>query len=97
MTYVVRGKIGVNQPNVSRAGKPTYLAETGDHFYIWDGVHKAAHFASAEAGLAAAAQCHGPWFNVPDATTIESLEWLSNEETILADELDSQRMILGTS
>ncbi len=97
MTYVVRGKIGVNRTNSARVSRATYLAGTGDRFYIWDGAHKAAHFESAEAGLAAAAQCHGPWFNMPDATTIESLEWLSNEETILADELDSRRMILEVS
>ena len=52
-------------------GQMTYLAETGDHFYIWDGAHKAAHFASTQAGLDAAAQCNGPWFNVPDPATIE--------------------------
>jgi hypothetical protein len=71
MPYVVRGKISAARAGGGRMGHMTYLAETGDHFYIWDGAHKAAHFASAQAGLDAAARCNGPWFNVPDPATIE--------------------------
>jgi hypothetical protein len=35
---------------------------------------KAAHFPSARAGLEAAERCDGPWFNVPDPTTVEAIE-----------------------
>jgi len=72
--YMVRGKIGTNCGNEVRVGQFTYLAETGDHFYIWNGIHKAARFESVKAGLDAAGRCNGPWFNVPDPATIESVE-----------------------
>ena len=78
MAYIVRGKIGLNRDNVSRVGQFTYLATTGD-LYVWDGPHKASRFESAEAGLAAADQCNGPWFNIPDPTTIESVECLGEQ------------------
>lgn len=95
MPYVIRGKIGVNRRSSAREGQLTYLADTGDHFFIWDGAHKAAHFASPEIGFVAASQCNGPWFNVPDPATIESVEWDANREDILATESESQRMGLG--
>ena len=74
MPYLIRGVIGLNRSNASRVGQLTYLAETGDHFYIWDGVHKAAHFGTAEAGLRAADRCNGPWFNIPDPASIEVVD-----------------------
>ena len=74
MPYIVRGKIAANRTNAARVGRLTYLAETGDHFYVWDGAHKAALFASQQAGLLAVSHCNGPWFNVPDPATIESIE-----------------------
>jgi hypothetical protein len=84
MPYVVRGKIGAVRGNEGRVGHLTYLAEAGDHFYIWDGAHKAAHFRSAQAGLDAAGQCNGPWFNMPDPTSVESLEWAADMGVDLA-------------
>jgi hypothetical protein len=92
MPYVIRGRIGANRMNSARIGHLTYLAETGDHFYVWNGAHRAAHFASPEAGFVAASQCNGPWFNVPEPATIESIEWARNLETIFADEGESRRM-----
>ena len=92
MPYLIRGKIGVNRPNSPRVGHFTYLTQTGDRFYIWDGAHKAAHFVSPEAGFIAASRCNGPWFNVPDPATIESIEWSGNRDSIFADEIESQRM-----
>jgi hypothetical protein len=75
MPYVIRSRIAANRGNVVRAGIYTYLAETGDHFYIWDGVHKAAHFKTAESGLEAADQCNAPWSNLPDPATVEGVIW----------------------
>jgi hypothetical protein len=74
MPYVVRGKIGAVRGNEARVGQFTYLAETGDCFYIWNGAHKASHFASVDAGLEAASQCNGSWFNAPDPATIGVVE-----------------------
>jgi hypothetical protein len=74
MPYMVRGKIGAARGNEGRIGQLTYLAETGDHFYIWNGAHKAAHFPSAQAGLDAVARCNGPWFNIPDPATVEIIK-----------------------
>jgi hypothetical protein len=73
MTFVVRGRIGTARGNEGRTGELTYLAETGDYFYIWDGLHKAAQFETAQAGLDAANECKGPWFRMPDPGTIESV------------------------
>jgi hypothetical protein len=73
VTYLVRGRIGSARGNESRVGELTYLAEAGDHFYVWDGAHKAAHFESAQAGLDAASECNGPWFKTPDPATVESI------------------------
>lgn len=74
MPYMVRGKIGAARGNEGRTGQFTYLTETGDRLYIWNGAHRAARFPSAQAGLDAARWCNGPWFNVPDPTTVEAVE-----------------------
>jgi hypothetical protein len=71
---VVRGKIGAVRGNEARVGQFTYRGETGDCFYVWNGAHKASHFASVDVGLAAASRCNGPWFNAPDPATIEVVE-----------------------
>jgi hypothetical protein len=81
VAYIVRGRIGSSLGNAGRLGQFTYLAETADHFYIWGGAHKASRFDSAEAGLLAAERCNGPWFNVPDAASVESVESPADEKS----------------
>jgi hypothetical protein len=88
MPYVIRGRIGADRGVSARTGIFTYLAETGDHFYIWDGLHKVAHFATARAGLEAAALCNGPWFNTPDPASVEAVLWLLDQEAIDAREAE---------
>jgi hypothetical protein len=73
MIFVVRRRIGTARGNEGPAGELIYLAETGDYFYIWDGLHKAAKFETAQAGLKAAEECNGPWFRMPDPATIETV------------------------
>jgi hypothetical protein len=88
MPYVIRGKIGAARGLSARTGIFTYLAETGDHFYIWDGLHKVAHFATADAGLQAVKLCNGPWFNTPDPASVEAVVWLHDTEAIRAREIE---------
>jgi hypothetical protein len=71
--FIARGVIGVNGDNAARVGQFTYLSETGDHWYQWDGAHRATHFATSAAAMAAAETCMGPWFNRPDPGSIEAI------------------------
>ena len=74
MPFTARGRIGAKPGSPARTARYTYIAETGDRFFIWDGPHRAALFDTPEQALGAAASCNGPWFNMPDAQTVEAVE-----------------------
>ena len=71
--FIARGVIGADPGDATKTDRFTYLSEVGADWYQWDGAHRATHFASRADAVAAAASCNGPWFNHPDAGSVEAV------------------------
>ena len=74
MPFIARGVIAATGNNADWVGQYTYVCEPNHGFYQWDGLHKVKIFTTAHEALAAASECQGPLFRVPDPDTIVALE-----------------------
>lgn len=68
--FVARGLA----PTHCSHGRYVYIHEPTEGWYVWDGPHKAKLFRSAQDALLVAAECKGPWFNMPEEGSIEAVE-----------------------
>ena len=71
--FIARGVVGTDRGRMARVDRFTYVSEVSADWYQWNGAHRATHFVSPGAALAAAALCKGPWFNHPDPGTVEAI------------------------
>ncbi len=74
MPFIARGVVAATGNNAAWVGQYTYVSEPNLGFYQWDGLHKVKIFATANEAIAAASECQGPLFRVPDPETIAAFE-----------------------
>ena len=82
MKYIARGTIAPHGANERLVGQFTWLSESEQGWYQWDGWHKATAFATAQAALDCATECTGPLFRMPAPESIVAVE--TDDEQLVA-------------